>query len=80
MKTTPTPITASTKTADHLRKILAHFKRGRKLTSAQAQKWGIINLSARIYDLKKLGYKIEQKDVTVAGRTGRHCAYWMEGE
>lgn len=51
-------VDSSTQTAQ----ILAHLVQGRSITPIEALKiFGCLRLSARIYDLKKAGYKIKSR-------------------
>lgn len=56
----PKEITSDTPTAEQLRKILKHLRKGKTINTAQAFRWwGITRLPARIYDLKQRGFLIE---------------------
>lgn len=59
-------------------KILEYLNNGFRLTPIEAlNKFGCLRLSARIYDLIKLGYKIEKNIIAVAGN--KHVAqYFIE--
>jgi len=57
--------------------ILDYMERGHKITPLRAlEKFGCFRLSARIYDLKKLGHTISDKLVTVKDKT--FSQYWIE--
>lgn len=61
------------------KKLLEWLKAGHSITPLEAlQKFGIMRLSGRIYDLRHMGYKIvtewEQSE------NARYARYWMEVE
>lgn len=57
-------------------RILNHLKRYGKITQLEAtNRYGIMRLASRIYDLKKLGYEFEKKTVTSKNRYGDPVAY-----
>ena len=54
--------------------ILEHMKRYGGITTKEASDYyGCTRLSARIYDLKQLAYRISDEFVTVKDRYGRKC-------
>lgn len=54
--------------------VLNWLKGKHKLTPLEAmQRWGIMRLGARIYDLKRQGYKIKAETVQVYNRFGDRC-------
>lgn len=59
--------------------ILAHLQSGHSITSMQAiELYGVTRLSAIIFDLKKMGYKIEsvkRQTTTRFGKTGFYSEY-----
>jgi Helix-turn-helix domain len=63
-------------------RVLEHLKTGQQLTQFEAIKdLGILRLSARIWDLKCEGHKIESKNITVRNRWDEKCkvaAYSLE--
>lgn len=55
-------------------KILAYLKMGRAIDPMKAiQKFGIMRLAARVYDLKLAGHKIVAKNKQVKNRFGEIC-------
>lgn len=63
-------------------KILRDLEAGKRLTQLYAtQEYGCTRLGARIYDLKKAGYPIQSKMITVKTRNGEASVkqYWLEG-
>ena len=63
--------------------ILAYLKTGKHITSKEAfELFGATRLSAIIFDLKDMGYKInsiEREGVTRFGRKTRYSEYYLEG-
>lgn len=56
-------------TRSQLTQILNHLKRGRSLTAIQAlNKFGCMRLSARILDLKEMGYSIASDYIKQDGK------------
>ena len=54
--------------------ILRDLKRGRKVTQAIAyEKYGILRLSGRIFDLREMGYEIKTDMIPVKNRYGETC-------
>lgn len=48
--------------------------KGNKLTSLDAyQRWGVQRLGARVWDLRRQGYKIKAEIVAVSNRFGDKC-------
>lgn len=48
--------------------------KGHTITTLEAmQRWGIMRLGARIYDLKRQGHKIKSETVEVYNRFGDKC-------
>lgn len=65
------------KTESQNRKILHALQQGERLTSWDAiKRWGITRLSARIADLRAMGYNIIAKYVEGA----KYKVYWLEAE
>lgn len=63
-------------------KILRDLEAGKRLTQLYAtQEYGCARLGAQIYDLKKDGYPIRSKMITVKTRDGEASVkeYWLEG-
>ncbi|MFA6717456.1 MAG: helix-turn-helix domain-containing protein [Prevotella sp.] len=60
--------------------IISHLKTGADLTSLDAlQRFKCMRLSARIYDLRRQGYRICSERVKVGN--GKHVErYWLEDE
>ena len=55
-------------------KILAYLKMGRAIDPLTAiQKFGIMRLAARVYDLKRDGFNIVAKNKQVKNRFGEIC-------
>ena len=53
-------------------RILKHLKAGKTITALQAlRQFGCLRLSARILDLKKIGFEIEGQFIRVAGANGK---------
>ena len=51
--------------------IIKYLKKGKPITALQAQNlFGCMRLSARIYDIEKLGYEIVRHWVTTKNRYG----------
>lgn len=65
-------------------RVLSHLQSGHQLTQFEAiRDLGILRLSARIWDLKNEGHKIESKNVTVRNRWDEKCRvteYSLENE
>lgn len=64
-------------------KILRDLEAGKRLTQLDAtHDYGCTRLGARIYDLKKDGYPILSKMITVKTRDGEATVkqYWLEGD
>lgn len=65
-------------------RLLSHFERFGAITSLEAfQKYGITRLSARIFDLRLLGYKIDTVMIDGTNRYGepvRYGKYVYKGE
>lgn len=56
--------------------VLMHLERFGTITSFEAfVDYGITRLSAIIYTLRKLGYKIENKMLTTKNRLGNYTSY-----
>lgn len=56
--------------------ILIHLKSGRRITSMQAcELYGITRLSAKIFNLRKKGYHIEQIKRKTTNRYGNISSY-----
>lgn len=54
--------------------ILRDLKRGWKITQAKAyEKYGVLRLSGRIYDLREQGYPIKTETIAVKNRYGDTC-------
>ena len=59
--------------------ILAHLKKGSSITPMDALKlFGCFRLSARIADIRSMGYKVVTKYVTEKGKT--YASYRMLGD
>lgn len=62
-------------------RVLAYMKQGFPLTSLEAlEKLGIISFPKRICELRKQGYNIAQKRITVKNRYGNKLSvneYWL---
>ena len=57
-------------------RLLSHFERFGAITSLEAfQKYGITRLSARIFDLRLLGYKIDTVMIDGTNRYGEPVRY-----
>lgn len=57
-------------------KILAHLERFGSITPLEAlELYGIMRLGARIYDLKRMGYKITGISVDGVNRDGERVRY-----
>lgn len=57
-------------------RILLHLKRYGKITQLEAtNRYGIMRLASRIYDLKKLGYEFERRTITSRNRYGDKVSY-----
>lgn len=55
-------------------RVLAYLKRRGKINPLQAlEKLGVFRLAARIADLRRIGYAIERRMVTVRNRFGEPC-------
>ena len=55
-------------------KILEHLKRCRSITTLSAvELYGIYRLSARIFDLRQMGYQIDGQPIEVTNRYGEKC-------
>lgn len=65
-------------------RLLEHFERFGTITSLEAfEKYGITRLSARIFDLRALGYEIDTVMVESENRYGeavRYGKYVLKGE
>lgn len=62
--------------------ILGFLMTGERLTPATAlRSFGCMRLAARIYDLRRQGYAIEERIIEVPTRTGtaRVSEYWIPG-
>jgi hypothetical protein len=60
----------------HTSQILAHLEKGNTLTALEALKlFGCMRLSARIYDLKDLGWPIGS--ITIQDGDKRYSQYYM---
>lgn len=56
--------------------LLKHFDDNGSITSMEAfSKYGITRLSARILELRKLGYKIDTVMMETTTRLGERCRY-----
>ena len=56
--------------------ILEHLQNSGSITSMEAfEQYGATRLSAIIFDLRKLGYDIETKDIATKNRYGNTCVY-----
>lgn len=56
--------------------ILAYLQTGQSITPREADElWGCMRLGARIYDLKKQGYKIISERESGVNRLGEPC-HW----
>jgi hypothetical protein len=57
-------------------RILAHLKRGKRITPIQAlNKFGILRLASRIHELKRAGHDIRRRTIE---KQGKHfAAYWL---
>lgn len=52
-------------------RILEYLREGNTLTSLEAwRELGVARLASRVYDLRKAGYPIQRKTVTVTNRYG----------
>lgn len=62
--------------------ILNHMLTGARITSLDAIKlFGCTRLSGRVYDIEKMGYKVERRMIDVPtrnGKTTKVCEYWIE--
>ena len=55
----------------HSNQVLAHLKSGKPITPVEALgEYGCFRLGARIFDLKKRGYRIDRQMVDVETRDG----------
>lgn len=53
--------------------VLNYLLEGNKVTSLEAlSKWNILRLSARIYDIKQMGYEVSKEILTTS--SGKHVA------
>lgn len=61
------------------RRILAHLRAGNRLTALEAlERFGCFRLAARVHELRREGWQIEER--TVETRGGKRVAeYYMEG-
>lgn len=61
-------------------RILAHLRAGNRLTALEAlEQFGCFRLAARIHELRREGWQIEER--TVETRGGKRVAeYYMEGQ
>lgn len=56
--------------------VLEHLQNNGSITSMEAfENYGATRLSAIIFDLRKLGYDIETKDIATKNRYGNTCVY-----
>ena len=64
----------------HSEQILEHLKSGKTITSLEAlQEYGCLRLSARIYDLKARGHRIDSQMIDLPN--GKRCKeYRLEGK
>ena len=63
--------------------VLEYIKEHGKMTSMDAFDYGITRLSARIYELKKMGYRIHKNDITQKTKnfgTTTYAEYYLEKE
>uniref|UniRef100_A0A6M3J0Q0 Putative DNA binding, helix-turn-helix domain containing protein n=1 Tax=viral metagenome TaxID=1070528 RepID=A0A6M3J0Q0_9ZZZZ len=59
--------------------ILRHLQSGRSITPLEALRlYGSMRLGARIYDLKRQGYNIQEKDIPDNGK--RYASYFLPKE
>lgn len=58
--------------------ILAHLKRGQRITGLQALQWfGCIHLPRRILDLKEAGHRISSRTIKLPDGK-RVSEYWLD--
>jgi len=61
--------------------ILGHFLEGKSLTGLDALRlYGCMRLGARVYDLKRDGYKIKDQFIEVGPEKKHVKVYWMDVE
>ena len=63
--------------------VLDYIQKHGKMTSMEAFDFGITRLSARIYELRKMGYKIRKNDVTQKTKnfgSTTYAEYYLEKE
>lgn len=59
--------------------ILGHMLEGKSITALDALNlYGCMRLGARVYDLKRDGYPIESRMITVGPNDKRVSVYWMD--
>ena len=58
-------------------RILAYMKQGRSITGLLALRlYGCFRLAARVYDLRQMGIKVQQRLIRIRDR--RVSVYWLE--
>jgi hypothetical protein len=58
-----------------IERILSHLEEHGSITALEAiNEYGIMRLASRISDLKRKGYNIKSKNVTVMNRYGEKCS------